>query len=110
MRFARVQGRDWARRPSHFHRQVIEHRAAAAFENETIGVRATKEDAVLWSVERKEIRAPHQIGPLVVLHFKNFAIGSEKAGCRGIARQSYAKQQQRALISWILEDRIAIAR
>jgi hypothetical protein len=59
MPFVRVHRRDRTGRPSHFHRQAIEHRAAAAFENETIGVHATKEDAILRRVERKEIRAAH---------------------------------------------------
>ena len=91
MRFAGVHRHDRSGRPSHFHRQVIEHRAGAAFENETIGVHAAKENAILRRVKRKEIRPPHQIRPLVVLHFQNFAVGPEKARRVGIARQANAK-------------------
>src|SRR5689334_10358259 len=91
MRIAWVHGGNRSGWPTHLHRQPIEHCTAAAFEDETVGIHATKEDAIFWRVKGKEIRPPHQIGSLLVLHFKNFAIGPEKSGRRGIACQANAK-------------------
>src|SRR5665213_3168642 len=109
VRIAGVHWHRWSGGPSHFRCHMIEHTSCAAFQNETIRVHATQEDAVLGRVKRKEIRAAQQIRPLSVLHFQDFAIGAEKSGRILIVRKTNSEYEQRALIFLILEERIAVA-
>ena len=96
--------------PSHFHGEVVEHRARSAFENKAIGADAAKENAVLRCIEGKEVGPPHQIGPLVILQFEHLAVGAEKARRVGVARQANSKKQQRPLVLLVFEQGVAVGR
>src|ERR1700682_1093756 len=98
VRIAGLHGHRRASRPSHLQGKMIEHHAGPAFEDETIGSHTTKKNAVLWCVEGKEIRTPHQIGPGVILRFEHFAVRSEKARRIGIVSQTYSKNQKRTFV------------